>query len=293
VGQEKNTKIVMERINFFLAIPWNPDPELLSLGPISIRWYGLMFLVAFLGGLYFTNKILISEKYNSAITNKLFFYVIIGTIIGARLGHVFFYDWGYFKDNLLEIILPFKFKPNFRFVGYSGLASHGAAIGITVALWIFCKKIIYKPLLWLIDRVVIAIAWGGSFVRIGNLMNSEIFGTTADLPWGFQFLRATYLENPNIPRHPTQIYEALWYFLNFLGLYFLFWKTNAKNKQGFLTGMFFVWVFGFRFLVEFIKENQVDFESTMVLNMGQWLSIPFVLLGLFLVFRKIKFRYKV
>lgn len=272
-----------------LAISWSPDPELFSIGSFSVRWYGLMFVFAFFFGLYIGTKIFKKDKAPSDWVDKLFIYVIIATLVGARLGHVFFYDWAYYKDHLLEIILPVRFNPDFKFIGYRGLASHGAAAGIIFALWLFSLRVSKKSILWVLDRVVIPVALGGCFIRIGNLMNSEIFGIPTELPWGFQFYNAIELgADRATPRHPTQIYEALWYLISFGILMYMYWKTNAKQKSGLLFGSFLVLVFAFRFFVEFIKNDQVQFEANMTLNMGQWLSIPFVLVGLYFILRKKK-----
>lgn len=261
-----------------LFINWNPSPELFEIFGISVRWYGLLFATAFLLGYKLTEKMFKSEGIPLPWLEKLFLYVIVATIAGARLGHCLFYDFAYFKDHILEIFLPVRFEPEFKFIGYQGLASHGAAIGIIAALWYYSKKISKKSILWILDRVVLAIALAGFFIRTGNLMNSEIIGLPTDMPWGFRFLRAS-VENPEIPRHPSQLYEALWYLLTFGILMYMYWKTNLKEKQGVLFGTFLVMVFLARFLIEFVKENQEAFEDTMALNMGQILSIPFVLIG--------------
>lgn len=192
----------------------------------------------------------------------------IGTIVGARLGHCFFYEPEYYLARPLEILK----------VWHGGLASHGAAIGILLALWLFVRKE-KKPYLWIIDRVVIVVALAGTMIRLGNLMNSEIYGVETTLPWGFVFLR----NGETAPKHPTQIYEALAYLITFGVLMRIYWKNLGKQKPGLLFGLFLIFVFGFRFLVEYIKEDQVGFEAGMKLNMGQWLSIPLVLAGIALL----------
>ena len=199
------------------------------------------------------------------LLDKLTIYMALGTVIGARLGHCLFYEPGYYLKNPLEILKIWQ----------GGLASHGAAVGILLALWLFIRKY-KKPFMWILDRIVVVVALAGSLIRLGNLMNSEIYGIETGLPWGFIFIRN--LET--VPKHPTQIYESLTYFLIFLLLIWLYYKNDGKPKPGLLFSLFLILVFGMRFMIEFIKENQVDFESGMILNMGQWLSIPFVMAGI-------------
>lgn len=259
-------------------INWNPDPEIFNILGISVRWYGLLFAMAFLLGYKVTEKMFKHENLPLPWLDKLFLYVIIATVAGARLGHCLFYDFAYFKDHILEIFLPVRFEPSFKFIGFQGLASHGAAIGIISALWYYSRKVSKKSIFWILDRVVLPIALSGFFIRMGNLMNSEIIGVQTDMPWGFKFLRAS-VANPEIPRHPSQLYEALWYLLSFGVLSYMYWKTTIKERSGVLFGSFLVLVFAARFFIEFVKENQEAFEDSMTLNMGQILSIPFVLIG--------------
>lgn len=254
-------------------ITWNVDPELINIGPLTIRWYGLLFATGFILGYEVAKKMFRKEGIPLEWLDKAMVYVFIGTLVGARLGHVFFYDWSYYSQHLEEIIMIWK----------GGLASHGAAIGIIIALYFFSKKVSKKSPLWILDRTVVGVALAGAFIRTGNLMNSEIYGQPTDLPWGFKFVRIPSIAN--IPVHPTQIYEAIAYLIIFVILYRLFFNTNAGKKQGFLLGMFLMLVFGFRFFVEFIKADQVAFEANIPLNMGQWLSIPLVAIGAFLVWR--------
>lgn len=275
-------------------IDWNPNPEIFNLGGLSVRWYGLLFVSGFIIGLKLMEKMFAHEKVNSEWIDPLFFYMIIATLVGARLGHVLFYDWAYFQHHLIEIFLPIRYEEgasmlwglikNWKIIGYAGLASHGGAIGILIALWLFSKRVSKKPLLWILDRIVVPSALAGAFIRLGNLMNSEIIGLPTDLPWGFRFLNAGVID-PETPRHPSQIYEALCYLATFATLMYLYWKTNAKNKLGYLFGIFLVMVFTARFFIEFIKENQEAFEESMALNMGQWLSIPFILIGLYFIIK--------
>ena len=268
-----------------LAIHWNPSPELFSLGPISIRWYGLMFAMGFLLGFSILTKMFKFEGSNPEWVEKLFVYVIIATIVGARLGHVFFYGWEYYSQHLLEIVLPIaKVGDAYKFVGFQGLASHGGAFGILLAVIIFSKKVTKRPVLWTLDRLLVPVALVGAMIRTGNLMNSEIYGVATNLPWGFIFDR----NNETIAKHPTMIYEALCYLITFgVMMYFYYKKKDLKDRTGFLTGVFFIGVFFTRFLIEFVKENQETFENGMALNMGQILSIPFVIAGIYLIYHSL------
>lgn len=261
-------------ISFFNYIHWNVSPEIFNLGPLSIRWYGLLFASGFLIGYYIGERMFRSENVNQKWVDTLFFYIIIGTIVGARLGHVFFYGWDYYSQNPGEIIK----------IWHGGLASHGGAIGIILALLIYSRAVTKRNIWWTIDRIAVPTALVGAFIRTGNLMNSEIYGIQTDLPWGFIFERNSEV----VPKHPTQIYEALAYLVAFGILMYLYWRTRAKYKQGLLSGVFFILIFISRFLIEFIKEDQEAFEAGMMFNMGQWLSIPFILLGVFLVYRALK-----
>ncbi len=250
-------------------IHWNVDPELVSLGPLSIRYYGLFFAMGFYIGYMMLEKMYKSEKLPLEWAEKVFIYIVIATIVGARLGHVFFYGWPYYSQHLGEIIMVWK----------GGLASHGGAIGILIALYIYSKKVTKKSMIWTLDRVVVPVAMVAVFIRMGNLMNSEIYGHATTLPWGFIFER----NGETVPKHPTQIYEALSYLVVFIVLLRTYWKTNAKDKQGLIFGMFLIGIFGARFIIEFLKEVQEPWEQGMILNMGQLLSIPFVLFGVWLV----------
>lgn len=250
-------------------ITWNPSPEIFSIGPVSIRWYGLLFASSFLCGFKIMEYIFKKEKINLEILDKLIIYVAIGTVVGARLGHCFFYDFGYYSKHPLEILQIWK----------GGLASHGAAIGILVALYFFVKKVSTKSYWWVVDRVVITVALASFFIRIGNLMNSEIIGSVTDVPWAFIFL-----VEDGLPRHPSQLYEGLCYLIIFLILFGLYLKKGTQLKEGFIFGLYLVMVFTTRFFMEFIKAEQVDFEKGMLLNMGQILSIPLVLIGLVILY---------
>lgn len=266
-------------INLLNYIHWNVNPEIFNLGPLSIRWYGLLFATGFLIGYYIGERMFRSEGVPQKWIDSLFFYIIIATIIGARLGHVFFYGWDYYSQNPGEIIK----------IWHGGLASHGGAIGILVAMLLYSKNVTKRNVFWTIDRIVVPTALVAAFIRTGNLMNSEIYGVQTSLPWGFIFER----NGETVPKHPTQIYEALVYLLAFGVLMYLYWKTRSRYKQGLLSGVFFIFIFASRFFIEFIKQNQENFEEGMALNMGQWLSIPFVLLGIYLVVRALKMPEKI
>lgn len=261
-------------INLLNFIHWNASPELFNLGPLSVRWYGLLFAGGFLIGYYIGERMLRSENVSQKWIDSLFFYIIIATVVGARLGHVFFYGWDYYSQNPAEI-----FK-----VWHGGLASHGGALGIIIALLIHSKLITKRNVLWTIDRIVVPTALVAAFIRMGNLMNSEIYGVETTMPWGFIFER----NGETVPKHPTQIYEALAYLLSFGILMYFYQKTRNRYREGFLTGLFFVFIFAARFFIEFIKEDQEAFEAGMTLNMGQWLSIPFVVAGIYLIVRALK-----
>lgn len=263
-----------------LEIVWDVDPGIID-GWRTPNKYGLLFVTGLILGYWVISKIYKKENIPEKQLDQLLLYTVIATVVGARLGHVFFYDWAYYKNHLAEIPQVWK----------GGLASHGAAIAIILTLWYYSKKIVKKPMLWILDRVVISIALAGCFIRLGNLMNSEIVGIPTDLPWAFSF---THYYNQQIgafdptPRHPAQLYESISYLIIFIVLFRMYWKTKAKEKSGLLFGVFLVLVFGVRFLIEFIKVGQTARDYIDVLNTGQMLSIPFVLSGLFFIFRAYK-----
>lgn len=272
-------------------IDWAPDPIFTSFGPLTIYWYSVMFIIAFSLGYYIVQKIYINDNKSVTLVEPLFIYVVFGTLIGARLGEVFFYNWDYFQNNLIEIFLPIKKDVNssflfgiidgWKFVGYRGLASHGATIGIITAMFIYKYKFKYDSVLWIFDRIVIPIAIGGMFVRIGNFFNSEIVGNYTNSNFGVVFLNNGEI----FPRHPAQLYEAFGYLLLFILLWNIYWKTNLKNYKGFIFGLFLTCLFSIRVLVENVKESQGGLEETFgVLSTGQWLSIPFILIGITLMF---------
>lgn len=265
-----------------LFINWDVSPVIFDFG-IAIRYYSLLFALAFVFGYWVEKKMFKSEGLPIEWLDKLWLYVAVATIIGARLGHCLFYDWDYYSQYPLEIILPVRFNPHFEFTGYQGLASHGAAVGIIAGLWYYSKKVSKKSIFWILDRAVVPVALGAFFIRMGNLMNSEIIGLPTTMPWGFRFVNASGIADPATPRHPAQLYEAICYLIIFFILMYLYWRTNVKQKQGFLFGVTLILIFTARFFIEFVKENQEPWEDSMALNMGQWLSIPFVLFGLFML----------
>ena len=296
-----------------LSIVWNPS-EGIDLGFFMIRYYSLMFVIAFGLGWYIMKHIFVREGETIEKLDSLFIWMVVATLAGARLGHVFFYDWEYFRNNLLEIFLPVRFEPSFHFTGFTGLASHGATISIIVAMYFYSKNILHKPQLWILDRIVIPSASGAIFVRIGNFFNSEIIGKETTSTFGIQFIRdyfsprdavnATQIADPKeayaaiatdpkfttlleqVPaKHPTQLYEAFCYVFVFAILFFLYWKTDARKKSGYLFGLFLILLFSVRIVVESVKESQGGFESTLgLLSTGQWLSIPFIVTGLYFVY---------
>ncbi|SES92539.1 prolipoprotein diacylglyceryl transferase [Hymenobacter actinosclerus] len=297
------------------AILWNPDPIIAHIGPLTLRWYGLLFMSGFVVGTFILSHIYKSEKVSPRWVDVITIYVLLGTVLGARLGHVFFYDWPQYKDNLLSI-----FK-----IWEGGLASHGATIGIIFAVWLFSRNNKFD-VLWTLDRIVLVVAVGGALIRIGNLMNSEIVGHPTDAPWAFVFPRdyehlqrstpdqpvpaGTYVVDYQrlpgaeptvtarpagatvtagsllaVPRHPTQIYESLFCVFLFVLLYSMWNRTKERTPRGQLFGLFVVLLFSFRFFIEFFKEDQVAFEQGMQFNMGQLLSIPLVFMGLYVLWR--------
>ena len=296
-----------------LNIVWNPS-EGIDLGFFVIRFYSLMFVIAFGLGWYIMKKIFERENESVEKLDTLFIWTVLATLIGARLGHVLFYDWEYYRNNLLEIFLPFRFSPHFEFTGFQGLASHGAAISIIITMYYYSKKILKRTQMWILDRIVIPVAIGAMFVRLGNFFNSEIVGKETDSPFGIKFVRdyfspndavnATQIANPKeayhaiatnqqfaellqqVPaKHPAQLYEAFCYIFVFAILFFLYWKTEAREKSGYLFGLFLVMNMSIRFVVEYVKESQGGFENVLGLfSTGQWLSIPFILIGLYFVF---------
>lgn len=269
-------------------INWGPNEVLYNLGPLTIYWYSVMFIIAFSLGYYIVQKIYVNDNKPIELVEPLFIYVVFGTLLGARLGEVFFYNWEYFQNNLIEILLPIKkdldssmlfgIIDGYKFVGYRGLASHGATIGIITAMFIYKYKFKYDSVLWIFDRLTIPVAIGGMFVRIGNFFNSEIVGNYTNSNFGIVFRNRGEI----FPRHPAQLYEAFGYLLLFILLWNLYWKTDLKKNKGFLFGLFLTGLFSVRVLVENVKESQGGgLEDTLgLLSTGQWLSIPFIVIGI-------------
>ena len=257
-----------------LAIHWNVDPMLFHIGGFGLRWYSLCFLVAFLLGYYIIERMFKREGVKEDYLSSLFLYIFLAILFGARLGHCLFYEPDYFltSEHWVEIFWPFA---DGHYTGFQGLASHGAAIGILVSLWLYWRKYGLNPW-WFLDRLVIVVALGGAFVRLGNLFNSEIYGVETTLPWGFVFER----EGETVAKHPTQLYESLSYFIIFGVSYWYYLRKNGRFKTGTIFGWWLVALFGARFLIEFVKNDQVGFEAGMTLNMGQLLSLPFIIGGL-------------
>ena len=270
---------------YFTKIDWAPSETLFKIGSFGIHYYSLMFIIAFGLGYYMMKKIYDEEKIPLEYLESLFVYMIISVLLGARLGDVIFYSWDYYQNHLIEILLPIRDTPTgYTFTGFRGLASHGAVIGTLIGLYLYKRKFTHKPLLWLLDRVTVPIAIGASFVRFGNLLNSEIVGKYTNTNFGVVFLN----RGESLPRHPAQLYEAIGYIILFFILKQTY-KSEYKNKPGFMLGLFFVGMFVIRFLVEYIKESQGGFEDLIPLfSTGQWLSIPFVALGGFLMLRSLK-----
>lgn len=271
----------------FSAIVWDPSKGI-DLGFFVIRYYSLMYLIAFVLGWYIMKKIYEREGVAEEKLDPLFMYTVLATLIGARLGHVIFYQPELFVQDPLSIFLPFKFVPHFEFTGFEGLASHGAAIGIIIAMYFYSKKVLKKPILWILDRVVIPVTIGGVFIRIGNFINSEIVGKVTNSGYGVifkQYPAKVGLPGPAVPRHPAQLYEAGCYLIVFLILWYIYWKTKKRKHIGFIFGIFLILLWTVRFLIEFIKVAQVEDRASWSLDTGQWLSIPFILFGIYLMLR--------
>ncbi|MBU3025371.1 prolipoprotein diacylglyceryl transferase [Zobellia galactanivorans] len=315
---------------YFLGIIWNPNETLFTLGPLQIKYYNLLWITAFGLGWYIMKRIFTNENKTVEQLDSLFIHTVLATMLGARLGHVFFYDWPYYQNHLLEILLPirenasgqlFGFINGYEFTGFTGLASHGAIIGVLIGTYLYQKKFPDMKTLWLLDRMVIPFAIGAFCVRLGNFFNSEINGKITDESFVFatKFIRdsddmhpskalaitqektvnAAYAALENNPkfaeqlaqipyRHPAQLYEGVAYIFVFILLYYLYWKTDKKNRSGYLFGLFLVLLWTIRFFVEFVKKSQGGFEESLgLLSTGQWLSIPFIFIGLYFMFRPI------
>ena len=301
----------------FLSITWNP-PKGIDLGFFTLHFYSLLWMVAFGLGWFLTKKIFDREGEPVEKLDKLFMYTLFATMLGARLGHVLFYQPELFKEDFFSVFLPVRFKPEFEFTGFTGLASHGAAIAVVATMLYYSKKVIHRPFLWVLDRITIPVTSGGIFIRIANFINSEILGseTTANVPTAVRFIRGEESINDynvmaktgaktvnegyklietdprfsdllaTIPyRHPAQMYEAFYYIFVFIIVFYMYWKTDARKYHGLIFGVFLVLLWGVRFGVEFLKQSQGGFEESLhVLSTGQWLSIPFILVGFYLIF---------
>ena len=265
-----------------LSIIWDVNPVALSLGPLEIRWYGIIYALGFFIAINIIGKIFKKEGAPEEWLDKVFVYFILAVIIGSRLGHVFFYDWAYYSQHPAEIFMVWR----------GGLASHGGAAALILTAWLLSKYVTKQSFFWLTDRAFVGCAFVACLIRLGNLMNSEIYGTPTDLPWGFVFVRGSerFFDDAGnlLPCHPTQLYEATAYLLVFFLLYWMYWKKDAGKYNGLITGIGFLGIFVSRQIIEIIKNPQSDFEVDMMFNMGQWLSVPFILFGAFLVIRALK-----
>ena len=258
---------------FPLAITWDMNPVMLNLGFLEIRYYGLCWALALGVGLWIFSKIFKRENLSDKTLDSLFWYAVLATVLGARLGHCYFYEPAYYLSHPFDVLQIWN----------GGLASHGAAFGLLIGLYLFSRKN-RLSYIWILDRIGIAITIGGALIRLGNLFNSEIYGAQTTLPWGFIFVHGN--ENQTLPCHPTQLYEALAYVIIFVILCVMYFKKDLARKcQGAMFGWFLVLLFGARFLIEFIKNAQVEFEKSMILDMGQWLSLPFIALGIWILIK--------
>ncbi|MBD5197726.1 MAG: prolipoprotein diacylglyceryl transferase [Bacteroidales bacterium] len=259
-------------------ITWTANPDLIH-SFITIRWYGLMFAVGFLIGYNIEARIFKHEGAPESWLGTLLMWTVAGTIIGARLGHVFFYEWDIYSQDPIRIL----------YIWEGGLASHGGTIGVMIGVFCFSWITAKRSPLWTFDRLVIPIALVGGLIRLGNLMNHEIYGHPTDLPWAFRFITNIHAwqngADPifSAPSHPTQLYEAACYFALFGLLMWMYWKKNAETRPGLIFGVFFIGIFLPRLIIEFVKNDQVAWEANMTLNMGQLLSIPFIICGIILV----------
>ncbi len=262
-----------------LSINWNFDSEIINIFGFPLKYYGLLFACGLLLCMYILKGIFKEENLKDSAHEALFIYGIIGIFIGARLVHCLFYDFDYYSKNLLEIILPIKKTLNgeYKFIGFAGLASHGGTVGLIISLYLYSKKHEIKYLK-ILDLIAIVAPLGATFIRLANLMNSEMIGNPTTMPWAFIFKRVD-----NIPRHPAQLYEAISYFIIFIIIFITYKTKNIKLGNGFYFGLAITLIFTMRILIEFVKINQVEFEEGMKLNMGQILSIPFIITGMYFV----------
>lgn len=255
-----------------LAIRWDVTPEIFD-GWNTPNYYGLLFVTGLILGYYTIRKMFRKEGIPDEKLDRLVLYVVIATIIGARLGHVFFYDWDSYKQNPIDILKVWE----------GGLASHGGAIALIIALIVYNQRVLKKPYIWIFDRIAAPVAIAAMFIRLGNLMNSEIVGSPTDLPWAFEFvhyINETTRQYDPTPRHPAQLYEAIMYLMIFGILMYMFWKKSAWKQPGLIFGTFLILLFGARFFIEFVKMGQTAYDETLTINTGQWLSVPFVIAGI-------------
>ena len=272
-------------------ITWDVDPVAFSIGPVQVRWYGICWALGFLLGYLLMSKVYKKEKMPEGSLDMLLIYMLISTVIGARLGHCLFYEPQYYLSNPVEILKIWE----------GGLASHGGAIGILIGLWLYVRRFNKKTVkkkgekerityLWILDRIVIPVCLVGALIRVGNVFNSEIYGTPTTLPWGFVFVRGneqfTGPDGNLLPCHPTGLYEAFFCIVAMVLLLWMYYKKDLGDKRpGLMFGTFLVIIFGSRIAIEFLKNVQVAFEKNMTFDMGQWLSVPFVIAGIYFVVR--------
>lgn len=280
-------------IDLLNYIVWNPDLEAFRLGPLAVRWYGLMWITGLALAYFVVQRLYKEQKIKDEYFDPLFLYCFFGILIGARLGHCIFYEPDYFLTSgkgLIEMILPIRFLPEggFKLIGYAGLASHGGTLGLMIALWLYVRKT--KLSIWtVLDNIAIATGTTACFIRLGNLMNSEIIGKVTDVPWAFIFEHVD-----KVPRHPGQLYEAIAYAILFCIMWTIYKRShqhptpNSQHPQvgtGWYFGFCLTYIFTFRFFIEYTKEIQEAFEASLPIDMGQILSIPFILLGAYCMIR--------
>lgn len=266
-------------MNIPLYVTWDVDPNIIDTNGFTLGYYNVLFVTGLILSAWIVKKIFKREGLSEDDYARLALYCLIGIVAGARLGHCLFYQPDYYLKHPLEMLLPFSWKSGtFEFTGYRGLASHGGAIGLIIAVLLFYRKTGIH-FLTTFDYIAIVAPLGGAFIRLGNLMNSEIIGNPTELPWAFIFTRVD-----SIPRHPAQLYEAIAYLIFFLIIFTIYHKRGKTLKRGLLFGLVLILIFTFRFFIEFLKQEQVAFEKGLILNMGQWLSIPFILMGFYLLF---------
>ena len=267
------------KIHLLLAvINWQTDPIAFRLGSVQVAWYGLLFALAFFVGNYFLITLFKNEGRSTELVDKFFTYVFVAIVVGARLGHCLFYDWSYYSQNPLKILMIWE----------GGLASHGGVLGLFIATYLFCKKYKEVKFLWLLDRLGLTVLLTAPFIRLGNFINSEIVGIATSQFWGVKFLNHLttrpdlLVDGQVVARHPVQLYEALLYFLLFL-FFYAFYHFNKNNPSGLLISLLLIFVFSGRFLLEFLKVRQASYALELSFSIGQWLSMPAVVVGICLL----------